>query len=208
MVELDGDADNPIYISFGTYVLRDVPFWTVAPMGRDILPYRFEWMIFNQAHRVLTYDYLQLGRHSQSEQGFSQSGDVAALTRDIRNADIELYPSAPSIMIRGVPVSASFAIMQIFALHYYVGVAEDWRAEHSEPERTIVINRFRRFAAAVLWEYALALDRTVTSQAHQNYRVPVWPGAVINFIRLHRNLLRKEERANSFWKPLFSQVIY
>lgn len=42
MVELDGDADNIIAVALDAYELRDVPFLTAVPVGRDILSYRFE----------------------------------------------------------------------------------------------------------------------------------------------------------------------
>lgn len=47
----------------------------------------------------------------------------------------------------------------------------------------------------------------MAAETHQNRRVTVWPGAVVNLLPLHRNVLSNDERANMFWKPLFNQVI-
>lgn len=64
------------------------------------------------------------------------------------------------------------------------------------------------FEATVLWEYYLALVRTMAADTHQNSRAPVWPGSNIDFLLLHRNILPNDERANTFWKQLYNQVIF
>lgn len=104
--------------------------------------------------------------------------------------------------------------MQLLAYRYYTGAEKDWRAEQAGTERATIINRLRSFDAAVLWEYNLALREDCSGhrplqsscamvmmgfgEAYQNHHVPVWPRAAINFIRLRRNLLRNDERANKF----------
>lgn len=52
MVELDGEADCLIHVALDAYALRNVSLLTFAPAGRDILPYRFELLMINQARRI------------------------------------------------------------------------------------------------------------------------------------------------------------
>lgn len=94
--------------------------------------------------------------------------------------------------------------MPLIDLCHYAGVAKYWSAEQEGPECATVINILHQFDAAVLWKYDSAHVRTVAAEDHQNYRVPVWPGAVIKVIRLRRKLLPNDERDNKFWKPLFN----
>lgn len=104
----------------------------------------------------------------------------------------------------GAPVPALFVFMPLLSLPYYGGVATDGRAKQAGPECATIINLLRGFDATVQWEYALALVRTIAAEAHQKHRIPVWPGAVINFSRLRGTFLSNKERANMFWKPLFN----
>lgn len=48
MVELDDDADRFIHVAQDVHALRGVPLLTVAPVGHDILPYRFKLLMLNQ----------------------------------------------------------------------------------------------------------------------------------------------------------------
>lgn len=54
MADFDGTTDSLIHIALDAYTLRDVPFLTVAPVVREILPYRFERLMSNQAGHVFT----------------------------------------------------------------------------------------------------------------------------------------------------------
>lgn len=129
------------------------------------------------------------------------------VAQDGLNVDIGFYPSAHRVTTKGARVPDGLDIMPLLALRYYAGIATDVRTEQAVTERNVIMNRLRCFEDAVLWEYALVLVRTVAAETHQNRRVLVWMGVVIKFLRLRCNLLPKEDQDNTYWRPLFNQVI-
>lgn len=145
--------------------------------------------------------------YSQSERVLNYFTDVINIARNVLDVDIGLYPSAVRIANTGEPVPAGFYAMKLISVRYYGGVATDWPAELAGFERAIASNHLRRFEATILWRYDMALVRTVASGTHQNRRVQVWTGAVVNLLRLNHNVFANDDRANTFWNPLFKQFI-
>lgn len=79
MVPLDGSPDCLILVALEAQDLRDIPVLTFVHEGCEILQYRLEWVMLNQAHRVFTHDDFHLTRHSRSEQILNQFTDIATI---------------------------------------------------------------------------------------------------------------------------------
>lgn len=58
----------------------------------------------------------------------------------------------------------------------------------------------------MLWEHALALVQNVAAETHQNLRVQVCTGVVVDLLLLRCNLLPNDNRTNTFWKALLTRL--
>lgn len=93
--------------------------------------------MLTQDRRVLLHEDYLVTFLSNSERTLNQYQDVQALVCRGLNTDIGPYGGAPR-SITGATVPAGFAFMPFFILRNYASVANDWRANPVEAERTIL----------------------------------------------------------------------
>lgn len=109
----------------------------VAPVRHYIFPYRLNWQIATDVGRVFTHEDYLVTRVSRSDHSFGQYSDSHELVTRGLNVNVNTYPSAPYFITTTVPVPSGSAVIPLFILCNYEGVAQEWRPDRYFPGHAI-----------------------------------------------------------------------